>query len=67
MNEESDIALETLLVVSAELGTDLPAGTVEKVYALQKRHQFDADPSASLQEMQRLIESVVADADGRTQ
>lgn len=65
MNGESDIALETLLAVAVELGADLPAGTIERVYALQKRHQFDADRSASLQEMQRLIESIVAD--GRTQ
>jgi len=52
-----DLTLSTLLSVASEIGQDVPPSLLERLYALQKRHQFDADRSASLQEMQRLLES----------
>ena len=67
MNETNDFALETLMAAAREHGADLPSGAIENIYALQKRHQFDADRAASLQEMQRLIESLVGPCEGSAQ
>lgn len=58
-NEREDLALATLRAVAAEGDERLPADLVEKLYRLQKRHQFDADRGASVQEMQRLLEQYV--------
>jgi hypothetical protein len=52
-----DMALATLLAVAAETAPDFPREIIERVYAIQKRHQFDTDRSASSQEMQRLLEA----------
>ena len=54
-----DIALVTLLSIAGESAPDFPIDIVKRVYALQKRHQFDADRSASIQELQRLLEAQV--------
>lgn len=67
MNGTNDFALETLKAVAKEIGTDLPNEAIERIYAIQKRHQFDADRSASSQEMQRLIETLAAEAEGGSQ
>jgi hypothetical protein len=58
-NEREDLALATLRAVASEGDERLPADLVEKLYRLQKRHQFDADRAASVQEMQRLLEQYV--------
>lgn len=58
-NEREDLALATLRAIAAEGDERLPADLVEKLYRLQKRHQFDADRGASVQEMQRLLEQYV--------
>lgn len=58
-NEREDLALATLHTVATEGEERLPADLVEKLYHLQKRHQFDADRGASVQEMQRLLEQYV--------
>lgn len=64
ISEESseDIALATLLSVASESAPDFSVEILKRVYALQKRHQFDADRSASIQELQRLLESQVDSA-----
>lgn len=49
------------------IGTDLPDGAIERIYAIQKRHQFDADRSLSAQEMQRLIEILASESEGGSQ
>lgn len=64
MNGTKDFALETLKAVAEEIGTDLSEGAIERIYAIQKRHQFDADRSVSSQEMQRLIEALASEAQG---
>lgn len=58
-NEREDLALATLRAVASEGDERLPADLVEKLYRLQKRHQFDADRAASVQEMRRLLEQYV--------
>ena len=67
MNGTQDFALETLKAVAEEIGTDLPDGAIERIYAIQKRHQFNVDRSVSLQEMQRLIEMLAAESEGGCQ
>lgn len=67
MNGTQDFALETLKAVAEEIGTDLPDGAIERIYAIQKRHQFDADRSLSAQEMQRLIEKLASESEGGSQ
>ena len=64
MNDTKDFALETLKTVAEEIEIDLPEGAIERIYAIQKRHQFDADRSISAQEMQRLIEILTAESEG---
>ena len=58
-NRQDDLALATLRAVAQEAGSEIPMDLVGKLYRLQKRHQFDADRGASVQEMQRLLEQYV--------
>jgi hypothetical protein len=57
--EPEDLALAMLHAVANEAEEHLPSDLVEELYRLQKRHQFDADRAASVQEMQRLLEQHV--------
>ena len=54
-----DPAIETLIAVRAEVSPDLDEQLIRRCYAIQKKHQFDDDRSASLQAMDRLIEEYV--------
>jgi len=56
---EEDLAFDTLRAVRAEVAPDLDAQLVEKCYAIQKAHQFNADRSISAQLMDRLIDEYV--------
>jgi len=58
-NGREDLALATLRAVASEAETRLSLDLVEKLYRLQRRHQFDSDRGASVQEMQRLLEQYV--------
>lgn len=55
----ADVALATLKAVAAEIALDIPENVIERLYVLQKRHQFDSDRSASIQEMKRILEAHV--------
>lgn len=59
-SEQEDIALATLRAVAIEDDGGLALTLIEALYRLQKQHQFDADPSASVQQMQRLLEDYVS-------
>lgn len=63
-NEREDPALATLRAVANEGDDCLPSDLVEKLYRLQKRHQFDVDRAVSVQEMQRLLEQYVDSLEG---
>lgn len=54
--DSNDMALNTLLSVAKEIGSELPEELLRKVFALQRVHQFDVDRDVSMQELQRLIE-----------
>ena len=59
LNEREDLPLATLLAVASEADERLPTDLVKKLYQSQKHRQFDTDRSASVQEMQRLLEEYV--------
>ncbi|MDK7584535.1 hypothetical protein QP575_01795 [Alcaligenes faecalis subsp. phenolicus] len=65
-DEREDLALATLYTVASEGDDCLPPNLVEKLYRLQKRHQFDVDRAVSVQEMQRLLEQYVDSLEGGT-
>ncbi|MBX7136150.1 MAG: hypothetical protein K1X67_26055 [Fimbriimonadaceae bacterium] len=54
-----DLAFQTLAGLAAEGPSGLPATLIEAAYSIQKRHQFDHDRSAAIQELQDLIEQHV--------
>lgn len=56
---EEDLAFETLQSVRAAVAADLPEELVSACYAIQKKHQFDQDRSASAKAMERLIDEYV--------
>lgn len=56
---EEDLAFDTLRAARAEVAPDLDAQLVEKCYAIQKAHQFNADRSTSAHLMDRLIDEYV--------
>lgn len=61
-----DIALNTLLTVAKERYPELPLSLVQRLYSLQKRYQFEADRTSSVQAMQRVLEEEI-DAKGVAQ
>lgn len=56
---EEDLAFETLRAIHAEAAPDLDLQIIDKCYAIQKAHQFNADRSTSAQLMDRLIDEYV--------
>lgn len=62
-SEQEDIALATLRALAIEDSSVLPLTLIETLYLLQKRHQFDVDRGASLQQMQRVLEDYVNSLD----
>lgn len=59
MENSDDLAIETLLAVSAQLAPDLETDLLRRCYAIQKTHQFTPDRAHSAQAMDRLIEDRV--------
>ena len=56
---DEDLAFETLQSVRAAVAADLPEELLSACYAIQKKHQFDQDRSASARAMERLIDEYV--------
>ena len=59
MENSDDLAIETLLAVSAEFVPDLEIELLKRCYAIQKTYQFSQDRTQSAQAMDRLIEERV--------
>ena len=59
MKNSDDLAIETLLAVSAQHAPDLDIDLLSRCYAIQKTHQFTPDRAQSVQAMDRLIEERV--------
>lgn len=60
MNEDEDLALQTLLMVRAEAAPDLDEDLLKDCYLIQRRHQFSVDRTQSSVAMERLIDQAVA-------
>lgn len=59
MNNEKDLALQTLLDVRAELAPDVDEDLLRACYAIQRRHQFNGDRTQSSIAMEKLIDEIV--------
>jgi hypothetical protein len=59
MNSD-DLALQTLLAVSAETLPGIDEQLLRQCYAIQKKHQFSADRTQSASAMERLIDAKIA-------
>ena len=59
MSDGSELGLETLFAVKAELGLDLDDELLEACFEIQKRYQFNHDRTLSTHATDRLIEDRV--------
>jgi hypothetical protein len=59
-DEAHDMALAALIASASAVAADLPAELIRKIYAIQRRHQFNRDRAEPVEEMRRLIEEHVA-------
>lgn len=57
--EEEDLALQTLLAIRSASVSELDEALLRECYAIQRRYQFDPDPSQALAAMERLIDEAV--------
>lgn len=58
-DESIEIALRALLTVAQDSAPELSEDLLRKVYAIQRRHQFDHERDVSLREMQRLLDDFI--------
>ena len=66
MSEGSDLALETLMEVRAEVAPELDEDLLRNCYAIQRRHQFSEDRTQPAAAMERLIDEAIAATRGAT-
>lgn len=64
--DEEDLALQTLLAIRSESVSDLDETLLRRCYAIQRKHQFNADRSQSSAAMERLIDEAVGKATSET-
>lgn len=62
MDNDDDLALQTLLAAHAEVAPKLDEQVLRLCYMIQKRHQFSDDRSQSVAAMERLIDESVFNA-----
>ena len=53
---DQDMALAALRAASADVGATLPESFVAATHAIQRRHQFNQDQTASLHDLGKLVE-----------
>ena len=53
---EQDLALTALLGAANDLEMSLPESFIKASYAIQRRHQFNQDPTISLDDLEKLVE-----------
>lgn len=53
---DQDLALTALLAASGEVDATLPEKFISATYAIQRRHQFNQDQTASLHDLEKLVE-----------
>jgi uncharacterized protein (DUF927 family) len=57
--DEEDLALQTLLAIRSESVSELDEALLRQCYAIQRKHQFNADRSQSSAAMERLLDEAV--------
>lgn len=58
-SDDEDLALQTLLSIRSQTVLELSEALLRQCYAIQRKHQFNADRSQSSAAMERLIDEVV--------
>ena len=53
---DHDLALAALLAASGEVDATLPESFISATYAIQRRNQFNQDQTASLHDLEKLVE-----------
>ena len=63
---DEDMGLQTLLQIRSEVAPDLDETLLHQCYAVQRKHQFNPDPSQAYAAMERLIDEAVKKAKPET-
>lgn len=56
MPNETDLGLETLLAVRAQLGVDIDDNLLKQCFAIQRKYQFSPDRVQSWQATDKLVD-----------
>lgn len=56
---DQDLALTALLAAAKDVETPLPESFIKASYDIQRRHQFNQDQTASLHNLEKLVEDHV--------
>jgi hypothetical protein len=64
-DNDQDMALAALRAASADVEATLPESFVAATYAIQRRHQFNQDQTASLQDLEKLVEDHLGQGEAR--
>lgn len=62
-SNDQDMALAALLAAFADVDATLPQSFVAATYAIQRRHQFNQDQTASLHDLEKLVEDHLGQGD----
>ena len=63
-DSDQDLALTALLAATKDVETSLPESFIKASYAIQRRHQFNQDQTASLHDLEKLVEDHVGQGQG---
>ena len=66
-DNDQDMALAALKAASAEVNVyaTLPESFIAATYAIQRRHQFNQDQTASLHDLEKLVEDHLGQGEAR--
>ena len=64
-DNDQDIALAALLTASTDIGATLPQTFIRATYAIQRRHQFNLDLTASLHDLEKLVDDYVGQGEAK--
>ena len=62
---DQDMALAALLAASADVEASLPERFITASYAIQRRHQFNQDQTASLHDLEKLVEDYLGQGEAK--
>lgn len=62
---DQDMALSALRAASADAEATLPESFIAATYAIQRRHQFNQDQTASLHDLEKLVEDHIGQGEAK--